>query len=112
MRGQTRLIREQLEEAEQLRIAGEGGARGEERIAGQRADAAEASCWPLRTSCATRATHDVLTGVWNRGALLDLLRSEMERCLRTHSTVGVLMLDVDHFKPVNDTHGIWWGTKY
>ncbi|HTV16873.1 MAG TPA: diguanylate cyclase [Acidobacteriaceae bacterium] len=52
-----------------------------------------------------QATHDSLTGLWNRGALLDLLHSEMERTLRTHASMGVLMLDVDHFKPVNDTYG-------
>lgn len=52
-----------------------------------------------------QATHDALTGLWNRGALLDLLHSEMERTLRTHASMGILMLDVDHFKPVNDTFG-------
>jgi two-component system, cell cycle response regulator len=52
-----------------------------------------------------QATHDSLTGLWNRGALLDLLHSELERALRTHASMGILMLDVDHFKPVNDTFG-------
>jgi diguanylate cyclase (GGDEF)-like protein len=52
-----------------------------------------------------QATHDALTGLWNRGALLDLLQTEIERTLRTRSSLGVLMLDVDHFKRVNDTHG-------
>lgn len=52
-----------------------------------------------------QATHDALTGLWNRGALLDLLHSEIERTLRTHASMGILMLDVDHFKPVNDTYG-------
>lgn len=104
VRGQTRLIREQLEEAEQLRMQAE--AAHEEK------SASLASVLTLQNELLAaqeklryQATHDVLTGVWNRGALLDLLRSEMERCLRTHSSVGVLMLDVDHFKPVNDTHG-------
>jgi two-component system, cell cycle response regulator len=52
-----------------------------------------------------QATHDALTGLWNRGALLDLLTTEIERTVRTRSSLGVLMLDVDHFKIVNDTHG-------
>ncbi|HTW49884.1 MAG TPA: diguanylate cyclase [Acidobacteriaceae bacterium] len=52
-----------------------------------------------------QATHDALTGLWNRGALLDLLHSEIERALRTNASMGILMLDVDHFKPVNDTFG-------
>jgi two-component system, cell cycle response regulator len=52
-----------------------------------------------------QATHDALTELWNRGALLDLLHAELERTLRTNSSMGILMLDVDHFKPVNDTFG-------
>jgi len=52
-----------------------------------------------------QATHDPLTGLWNRGALLDLLQTELERTVRTRSSLGVLMLDIDHFKKVNDTHG-------
>jgi two-component system, cell cycle response regulator len=52
-----------------------------------------------------QATHDALTGLWNRGALLDLLHNEIERALRTNASMGILMLDVDHFKPVNDTFG-------
>lgn len=52
-----------------------------------------------------QATHDALTGLWNRGALLDILRTEIERAVRTRSTCGILLLDVDHFKTVNDTRG-------
>ena len=52
-----------------------------------------------------QATHDVLTGIWNRAALLDLLRREIERGGRTQSSTGLLMLDLDHFKRVNDTLG-------
>jgi two-component system cell cycle response regulator len=52
-----------------------------------------------------QATHDALTGLWNRGAVLDQLRTEIERTHRTRSSLGVLMLDVDHFKVINDTHG-------
>jgi two-component system, cell cycle response regulator len=52
-----------------------------------------------------QATHDALTGLWNRAAVLDLLENEIERTMRTRSSVGILMIDVDHFKPVNDTFG-------
>ena len=52
-----------------------------------------------------QATHDVLTGIWNRGALLDLLQREIERARRSQSPTGLLMLDLDHFKTVNDTYG-------
>ncbi len=52
-----------------------------------------------------QATHDLLTGVWNRGATLETLRRELERGARTAAPTGIMMLDVDHFKMINDTHG-------
>jgi two-component system cell cycle response regulator len=52
-----------------------------------------------------QATHDDLTGLWSRGATLHLLRCELERGLRSRSSTGVLMIDIDHFKAINDTHG-------
>ena len=51
------------------------------------------------------ATHDPLTGLWNRGAILDFLRRELDRGRRTGETAGLLMLDLDHFKSINDSHG-------
>lgn len=52
-----------------------------------------------------RAFLDALTGVWNRGALFDLLARELERAQRTQEPLSVAMLDIDHFKDVNDTYG-------
>ncbi|HEV2522170.1 MAG TPA: diguanylate cyclase [Candidatus Acidoferrales bacterium] len=52
-----------------------------------------------------RATHDALTGVWNRGAILDALNREVWRSRREGKSLGVLMADLDHFKSVNDTYG-------
>jgi len=52
-----------------------------------------------------KATHDILTGVWNRGSILDTLNREIWRTRRERSSLGVLMADLDHFKSVNDTHG-------
>jgi diguanylate cyclase (GGDEF)-like protein len=52
-----------------------------------------------------QATHDVLTGIWNRGAVLDLLHRELERAARAKTSTSVLMLDLDHFKQINDTFG-------
>lgn len=52
-----------------------------------------------------QATHDALTGLWSRGATLDLLSAELQRGLRLHTPTGILMIDLDHFKKVNDTHG-------
>ena len=52
-----------------------------------------------------QATHDALTGILNRGTILDLLHRELERAIRSKSATGLLMLDLDHFKLVNDTYG-------
>ena len=51
------------------------------------------------------ATHDWLTGLWNRGAITALLEREVERSRRSNSSMGLLMVDIDHFKKVNDTYG-------
>ena len=51
------------------------------------------------------ATHDDLTGLWSHGATLHLLASELQRSVRSHTDTGVLMMDLDHFKSVNDTYG-------
>jgi diguanylate cyclase (GGDEF)-like protein/PAS domain S-box-containing protein len=52
-----------------------------------------------------RAVHDSLTGVLNRGAILDALDKEMARAQREETMVTVALVDVDHFKAINDTHG-------
>ena len=52
-----------------------------------------------------QATHDPLTGLWNRGAILDLLQRELNRAERSQQTMGVFMLDIDHFKQINDSYG-------
>jgi len=52
-----------------------------------------------------RATHDGLTGLWNRSAIHDLLSRELSRARRAGDSVGVILGDIDYFKLVNDTHG-------
>jgi diguanylate cyclase (GGDEF)-like protein len=52
-----------------------------------------------------QATHDALTGLANRMLLDDRLDRSIERARRFGTKVGVVMIDLDHFKPVNDTHG-------
>jgi diguanylate cyclase (GGDEF)-like protein len=52
-----------------------------------------------------RAFVDALTGVWNRGALFDLLHREAERARRQREPLSVAMIDIDHFKRVNDSYG-------
>jgi len=51
------------------------------------------------------ATHDALTGIYNRRNFDRLLREEIARAGRHNYAVSLLMIDIDHFKQVNDTHG-------
>ena len=51
------------------------------------------------------AATDPLTGCLNRRSLLDRLEGEFERARRYGLALSVLMVDIDHFKQVNDTHG-------
>lgn len=52
-----------------------------------------------------RASHDFLTGLYNRAAVMELLRRELARCEREHTSVAVLIIDADHFKRINDSYG-------
>ena len=52
-----------------------------------------------------QATHDYLTGVWNRATIMNFLESELQRGARRNTSTGVLIVDLDHFKRVNDTYG-------
>jgi two-component system, cell cycle response regulator len=49
--------------------------------------------------------HDALTGLWNRSAILELLMREVQRNQRSAESLGVMMVDLDYFKNVNDEHG-------
>ena len=51
------------------------------------------------------ATVDALTGLRNRRWLNEAFERQMQRTLRSEQPVSVLMIDADHFKHVNDTHG-------
>jgi diguanylate cyclase (GGDEF)-like protein len=48
---------------------------------------------------------DSLTGIHNRRYFQDRLRAEMVRLNRTNGALSVIMLDIDHFKRINDKHG-------
>jgi diguanylate cyclase (GGDEF)-like protein len=52
-----------------------------------------------------RATRDALTGLWNRASILELLSREMTHAQRTGTPLALALVDVDHFKQVNDTYG-------
>ncbi len=58
-----------------------------------------------REELRAQAMRDGLTGLWNRTAFLDLFQHELERAHRAHGRTGLLLLDLDNFKQVNDTYG-------
>lgn len=59
----------------------------------------------LRETLRTQSLRDPLTGLFNRRYLEESLARELQRCERRGLPLSVLMLDVDHFKRFNDTHG-------
>ncbi len=58
-----------------------------------------------REELRAQATHDPLTGLWNRTAILETLQRELDRAERQRTPVAVFMADLDHFKQINDTYG-------
>jgi diguanylate cyclase (GGDEF)-like protein len=52
-----------------------------------------------------QATHDSMTGAMNRSAIVDALDRELGRSFRSETKVAVLMIDLDHFKEINDRFG-------
>lgn len=70
--------------------------------------------YPLRNALAyrravERALRDPLTGVQNRAALSGALEREIEISRRHDTSLAMLVLDIDHFKRLNDTHGHSFG---
>ncbi|MGQ9922181.1 MAG: sensor domain-containing diguanylate cyclase, partial [Desulfobacca sp.] len=59
----------------------------------------------LRETLRHQAIRDSLTGLFNRRYLTETLEREIARAERRDSGLGVIMLDVDHFKRFNDTYG-------
>jgi diguanylate cyclase (GGDEF)-like protein len=58
-----------------------------------------------REALRVQATHDALTGLLNRGRVVEILFAEIARSARELRPLSVLMVDLDHFKRINDTHG-------
>lgn len=72
-----------------------------EELVRERTAEVEASREKLRI----QATHDGLTGMLNRMAVLGALTAEMDRCRREGRTLVVALVDLDYFKHVNDAYG-------
>ena len=51
------------------------------------------------------STHDTLTGVYNREYFQQYLNKKIDFAVRENRSFGFIMLDIDHFKSVNDTYG-------
>lgn len=59
----------------------------------------------LREALRTQSIKDPLTGLYNRRYLTEMLEREIRRAVRAEQALGILMLDLDHFKKFNDTYG-------
>ncbi len=59
----------------------------------------------LQARLREQANRDSLTGLYNRRYFDDTLERETLRCQREHEPLSVVILDIDHFKHVNDLHG-------
>ncbi len=59
----------------------------------------------LRTTLRQQSIRDPLTGLYNRRYLEETLERELLRASRSKKNVGLMMIDVDHFKQFNDTYG-------
>ena len=58
-----------------------------------------------REALREQATRDPLTGLWNRRSIVEILEREVARSQRENSHLALLMVDLDHFKLVNDSYG-------
>ena len=72
---------------------------------GQRMLELQASLLETQAALAHQATHDALTGILNRRAILDRLSRELARALRQGGRLSIGMCDIDHFKKINDSLG-------
>lgn len=59
----------------------------------------------LQAKLLEQASRDPLTGLYNRRFMDTIAGREIARCNRDHQHMAVMMIDVDHFKKVNDTYG-------
>ena len=57
------------------------------------------------------ATIDSLSGIYNRAEFMDLAKRELDRAKRNSEDLSLLIMDVDHFKAINDTFGHGAGMK-
>jgi two-component system, cell cycle response regulator len=68
-------------------------------------DATQKELLRAREATEFQATHDFLTCLWNRAAIMDILGKELARQKRAEGPLALIMADIDHFKQVNDVYG-------
>ncbi|HEY1239845.1 MAG TPA: diguanylate cyclase [Bryobacteraceae bacterium] len=73
--------------------------------AGQRILELQEQLLAAREALRQEATHDSLTALLNRHAILGMLQIELERASRERLPISILMADLDNFKHINDSHG-------
>lgn len=77
--------------------------------AGQRIVDLQLKLMQAREELRERANKDLLTMLPNRPAIAAALEREVSRCHRDNRTCGIILLDIDHFKKINDTYGHFAG---
>ena len=73
--------------------------------AGKRLADLQAELLSAREALREQASKDSLTRLWNRRSILDMLGRELARSSREPTPIGVVIVDLDHFKHINDTQG-------
>ena len=73
--------------------------------AGKRLVDTQAELLAAREALREQATRDSLTRTWNRNSILEILGRELARGSREKTTLGVVIVDLDGFKSINDHHG-------
>jgi diguanylate cyclase (GGDEF)-like protein len=72
---------------------------------GERVITLQESLLTAQAALERQATHDHLTGIWNRGMIFGQLGQSLERARREQRPIAVIMADIDKFKEFNDRHG-------
>lgn len=65
----------------------------------------------LTSELIQRANTDQLTGLYNRNYLEEQLERELKLCERTNNPLSLVLLDIDHFKQINDQYGHYMGDQ-
>ncbi len=93
--------KKQLDLTEAMRIIQNAGLADPRLMSGESGDQIQA----IIDALCNLSTHDGLTGLVNVSFFHALLSREIERSLRTGRTCGLMVIDIDHFKQINDSYG-------